>query len=503
MAIRWHQMTLSRLRVNKSLLRLVWVLAVWSVVFSSVSAAFADSPPRIGPVLAFGKYLEVEGASIGQRTIAQFEYVDTPTGETYAFCVEKTGDCGLSSFTVGAALPVGDVLQVGAFASAVLIMGGDFPADRVQLADPGVNLKLRLLGWKRGGVALSLGGTAPLAEQLLGAYELGSSSVALATGLNGEIAGELWELAGNVRVEHGDLWPGGAGPLSGSLLVALDMRVSERWHVGGELIGRGKLNGADGESNRFEARLFGSLHRDRGSVVVNLGVGAGAAESGNQRLIRFVLSTRFGAERPPAAVPVQGTALVRDEDPDRDGLRGADDHCPRLPEDRDGFQDGDGCPDTDNDGDRVLDEVDHCPLEPEDPDGVADQDGCPEWDADEDGIPDRDDLCPVDKEDGIGQAVDGCPFKDRDGDGFEDHSDACPDAAEDGTPPIDDGCPLVDRDQDGIGDAEDACPWQPEDQDGISDADGCPEDDYDGDGVDDSKDRCPLEPGRERRMGCP
>lgn len=43
-------------------------------------------------------------------------------------------------------------------------------------------------------------------------------------------------------------------------------------------------------------------------------------------------------------------------DADGDGV--ANDLCEDLPEDRDGFQDDDGCPDRDNDGDGVPDEVD-------------------------------------------------------------------------------------------------------------------------------------------------
>ena len=43
------------------------------------------------------------------------------------------------------------------------------------------------------------------------------------------------------------------------------------------------------------------------------------------------------------------------------------------PEDKDGFEDADGCPDPDNDKDGVLDAADKCPNEP----GPPDNDGCP------------------------------------------------------------------------------------------------------------------------------
>jgi hypothetical protein len=49
----------------------------------------------------------------------------------------------------------------------------------------------------------------------------------------------------------------------------------------------------------------------------------------------------------------------------------------------------------DRDGDGVPDDVDQCPDLPEDKDGIQDQDGCPEDDADGDGIPDDQDKCPL------------------------------------------------------------------------------------------------------------
>ena len=64
------------------------------------------------------------------------------------------------------------------------------------------------------------------------------------------------------------------------------------------------------------------------------------------------------------------------EDDDDDGVWDHQDDCPTQPEDRDGFDDTDGCPDPDNDQDGVLDLADRCPEELEDPDGWEDSDGC-------------------------------------------------------------------------------------------------------------------------------
>jgi OOP family OmpA-OmpF porin len=133
-----------------------------------------------------------------------------------------------------------------------------------------------------------------------------------------------------------------------------------------------------------------------------------------------------------------------DNDPDKDGVIGETDRCASEPEDKDGFQDEDGCPDPDNDGDGVADASDKCPAEPEDKDSFQDDDGCP--DADNDG-------------DGIADASDKCAAEPEDKDGFQD----------------DDGCPDADNDADGVADAGDKCPTEPETKNGFQDEDGCPD----------------------------
>ncbi len=79
------------------------------------------------------------------------------------------------------------------------------------------------------------------------------------------------------------------------------------------------------------------------------------------------------------------------EDSDGDGIPDDIDACPMEK----GSKDNDGCPklsDRDNDG--IPDIYDKCPDQPEDKDGIDDGDGCPETDADGDGIPDTEDACP-------------------------------------------------------------------------------------------------------------
>ncbi|HEY4176508.1 MAG TPA: OmpA family protein [Kofleriaceae bacterium] len=166
-------------------------------------------------------------------------------------------------------------------------------------------------------------------------------------------------------------------------------------------------------------------------------------------------------------------------DRDGDGLKDDIDKCPDDPEDRDGFEDEDGCPDPDNDRDGILDEDDKCPLIPEDKDGFQDEDGCPEGEK-----------------------------NDRDGDSILDQVDKCPDDPEDFDKFEDeDGCPDLDNDKDGILDVDDLCPNDPEDKDGFEDEDGCPDLDNDKDGIPDKDDKCPNKPETFNKVededGCP
>ncbi len=130
----------------------------------------------------------------------------------------------------------------------------------------------------------------------------------------------------------------------------------------------------------------------------------------------------------PGPKETQGCPVSKDTD--GDGIPDDIDRCPLDPEDKDGFQDEDGCPDPDNDGDGIVDTVDACPNMP----GPLENRCCPVMDSDGDGVPDNEDRCPQQagpKENG------GCPDTDKDADGIPDRLDKCPDQF--GPPP--DGCP--------------------------------------------------------------
>jgi outer membrane protein OmpA-like peptidoglycan-associated protein len=178
------------------------------------------------------------------------------------------------------------------------------------------------------------------------------------------------------------------------------------------------------------------------NLVANLAVGAGLTQGVGTPAFRILAGIAYAHERKEEPKPPPKPA--EDPDPDRDGILGADDGCPYDPEDKDDFEDSDGCPEADNDKDGILDSADKCPNDPEDKDGFEDADGCPDTDNDKDGILDAEDKCPNEPEDK---------------DNFEDA----------------DGCPDTDNDKDGIVDASDKCPNEPEMFNGFEDEDGCPD----------------------------
>ncbi len=117
-----------------------------------------------------------------------------------------------------------------------------------------------------------------------------------------------------------------------------------------------------------------------------------------------------------------------DGDRDNDGIPDSKDLCPDLPEDFDGFQDADGCPDYDNDNDGIPDAKDKCPNDPEDKDGFEDADGCPDPDNDKDGICDPwvQATGQSAKYANVCRGSDKCPDQPETVNGFQDE-DGCPD----------------------------------------------------------------------------
>ncbi|MBL8951136.1 MAG: OmpA family protein [Myxococcaceae bacterium] len=227
----------------------------------------------------------------------------------------------------------------------------------------------------------------------------------------------------------------------------------------------------------------------------------GTASRGDQHIreaeIAIKKAIALSKDCGPKQVTIKDTPVVvkiETTDKDGDGILDKDDKCPNLP----GPPENGGCPleaPKDRDGDGILDNVDRCPDTPEDKDGFQDEDGCPEPDNDNDGVMDGADRCP--NEPGPIENI-GCPIRDRDGDGINDDKDQCPNEAEDKDGfQDDDGCPDLDNDKDGLPDMQDDCPNEA----GPAELKGCP--DRDKDGIADKADACPDQPGPPEEKGCP
>ena len=256
------------------------------------------------------------------------------------------------------------------------------------------------------------------------------------------------------------------------------------------------LSGATAAASPFDDRnqdhaelRAGASYRIAGPVVGIFAGGFGVREGFGTPDWRGVLGVRWSPER--AA------------DSDRDGIPDAEDACPLEAEDKDTFEDKDGCPDLDNDKDGIADTSDGAPNAPEDKDGFEDDDGVPDDDNDKDGIADAGDACPIEAETANSyQDDDGCPDQvpDVDGDGIADDKDRCPEVAEDvDSFEDDDGCADDDNDKDGVLDASDRCVNEP----GPVVNRGCPDTDRDNDTVVDRLDNCPDQAGDPKKQGCP
>lgn len=270
--------------------------------------------------------------------------------------------------------------------------------------------------------------------------------LSLPTGKDAVYAGEAFRAEPRLAASYtreGLLVAANVGYLIRERARLLDVAINDmlRWGLGAEVPFGAGLSGlveVSGQVNVLESStdaptegLLGLRYRNSG-LLVQLGGGPGIVRDLSAPTYRLFAGITYAGGEHSKAPPVE-------PDHDGDGLIAPQDQCPHEPEDKDGFQDDDGCPDPDNDQDGIPDASDRCPDEPEDADGFEDDDGCPEPDNDRDGISD---------------AVDTCPNEPEDVDGFEDEN----------------GCPDPDDDGDGVLDGEDQCPREA----GVPEAQGCP-----------------------------
>jgi OmpA-OmpF porin, OOP family len=433
--------------------------------------------------------------------------LEDPSGNTVAIPLEHQ-----FSLDYLASLGIGDRIAIGLLLPTVLYQAGDDvseqtgagPLPRTALGDAVFGAKAVLVPpAELGGFGLAAlaRATAPTGD---GASFVGDGAVSGELRLLGEL--QLVAIAARatagarvrgaertyVGEEFGHDLPWGVGLTVKPQAFGLDS--SGRWLWNAELRGAVALT-PEFASGPQSPILYGfSARYVPGDVSLIAGVEAPVGSAVGSPLIRAVLGIGWAP---------------RFYDEDKDGVADDIDQCPELEEDRDGFEDADGCPDWDNDDDSVPDEDDRCPKEKEDEDEFEADDGCPDPDNDGDRLPDTVDACP----DRAGPAssnpkLHGCPADDPDLDGVSGAADACPNEAEDKDEVKDeDGCPDPDNDGDGAPDEEDACPKVSGPRRDDPKLDGCPTPDKDGDTWDDAVDKCPEQPedfdGDTDEDGCP
>jgi outer membrane protein OmpA-like peptidoglycan-associated protein len=370
--------------------------------------------------------LQLDGAGMTDRPVTTRSTIEL--GGAYAF---------LGRFEAGARLPL--FLQAGDDPA----FSGLAPAKGTAIGDLTLHGKAQL--WANQAVALgaAVAVTAPTATdgQFAGAKAPAGRLVALASwgtrrvAVNANLGTVLRSKSaiGNVEQGSGLAWGGG-----------VSFRALDKLWVAAEVFGDLAFASKQRSNTSPIEGLLGFHVRAERRVTVGVAFGRGLAAGIGAPDLRGVLTMTFAPSAPATAPLHEPPPPHVDGDADGDGIADSIDKCPNEPEDKDMFDDSDGCPDPDNDGDGIPDAQDKCPLEAEDKDGFQDGDGCPDKDNDNDGIPD---------------AIDKCPNEPEDKDGFQDA----------------DGCPDLDNDGDGIPDAQDKCPLEPETINGVKDDDGCPD----------------------------
>jgi|GEM_PF-1068999 len=418
-------------------------IGTFHVTPSTESAMFTIETPQIAMKGAWALGLSVNYA------------VDVLTANDGMNLTSLVG--GRTQLELGFGYAVLDRLEVGARVPIFRQSGdaGSAGADKIYglegasgnaLGDVAINAKLSLTQTPTLGLALAVEGTIPTGKdgQFAGARTpTGRAGLVLGLAV-GKRVGLAVNAAflGRGAAEFSNLKQGNAATYG----AGASFRALEKLWVIGEVFGEVGLTDGDRASARPLEADLGLRYRIARSTSIAMGGGRGLMNGVGAPMVRgFVMLTVSPQQREDVELHPYVPPPPRDTgDDDGDGVVNADDACKLDAEDKDGFEDSDGCPEADNDGDGVLDADDKCPTEPEDKDGFEDGDGCIDADNDGDGIPDIDDKCPAEPEDK---------------DGFEDG----------------DGCEEPDNDKDGVPDVLDQCAMEPETINGNADEDGCPD----------------------------
>ncbi|MCW5805729.1 MAG: choice-of-anchor D domain-containing protein [Deltaproteobacteria bacterium] len=290
-------------------------------------------------------------------------------GGAYAF---------LDRFEVGARMPL--YMQGGDALGDPDRMFTTAPARSTAAGD--LTLHAKVAAWKREGLAVASAFALTLPTASDGAFtgNEGASARVFALGtylvpaLDGRItvsanAGAVLRKraqVGTLEQKSGLAWGLGASA-----------RVRDRVWVAAEMFGEAAPSASGLGHTLAPSEWLGGV-RVRLDRKLDLGValGRGLTSAAGSPALRGVVQLSFAPNA--RALPPLSRGERPDVDSDGDGILDRADRCPHEPEDKDGFQDDDGCPDLDNDGDGIPDAQDKCPNEPETINGNKDDDGCPD-----------------------------------------------------------------------------------------------------------------------------
>ncbi|HXI57430.1 MAG TPA: OmpA family protein [Polyangia bacterium] len=301
---------------------------------------------------------------------------------------------------LGVSIGLGDWIELRARLPVVLYQGGDFglikPQDKLKttvLGDLDYVVKAGIVGKPASAgfhLAASLGFSVPtgsssnfagdgsvgLRPRLIVGHESPRLSLAANAGYNVRHKNNL----STVNITVDDELAGGVG--AGYAVIPDSL-----WLLGEAYVSRAVHGGAGVRDTPSEA-VAGARYALPGPWMLQGGLGVGLTSGVGSPAVRGVLMLAYASDlhhpivlRPlesPEMPPPQPPPPAPPRDSDGDGILDTADKCPNEPEDKDGFQDDDGCPDPDNDGDGIPDTADKCPNEPEVFNGFLDDDGCPD-----------------------------------------------------------------------------------------------------------------------------
>jgi outer membrane protein OmpA-like peptidoglycan-associated protein len=323
---------------------------------------------------------------------------------TYDFIDQAVGSDLTIALGLGHRLEVAALLPLTAFQTGEATPGAASPG-AFGIENPKLGAKVHLLGDGQRGFGLG--------AALLVALPLGTGGTFIhESGFGGEARlfadhrTARWTVGASAGLRLRDSTQVYDVKLGDELLYAAGatIRLSERSELLAELAGStaaGRPFGA-AATTPVEA-LFGGRRRlgglGRGNLWLTGAAGPGLVAGYGSPLLRVVIGLSWSdrpltpclegpcpvpeAPRPPPPRPVcPGDPSCPPPPPpadrDQDGIPDDVDECPDEPEDKDGFEDQDGCPDPDNDKDGIPDISDKCPNEPETINGKDDDDGCPD-----------------------------------------------------------------------------------------------------------------------------